>query len=820
MFSLISALVPTMEDEAIMKNMKEVLRKTRKAKHKKSRAAKSKNESDTNEDSISEILSKKWMFSSPPAEDATSPKINAFERMMSKKAEPLAQISPEINGIKKKRKNTTKPKRNKNDADNDKVVDELAPNENDEVQKTNVSLANGMQRFLNGSNSAEAEPGEKKPVVDETITRKRGRNTDTPTLATDSNSSKKRKTKEAKMLLDSNENSIEAPIAETASYRESRPRRSCAGKVNYELLISPDKHLSPDKKESNKKRSIRSKPTKADSDDSMETLVVLDDDLSTPAKSKRPTKLAPLFVKKVPKPAIDPALIEARRNFLLSGLPEDLRNTIDRQKQLDDEILSNDLIAFPLISHVTQLKNESSQVNSDLISSRVKLIKFDDDLEEDAKVQDLSLGQFTDYNADDLVPAVCDSISPVERKPFDDIKAIVKQIKIDFQDFPTYRCYKQLHHKYQSANVQESDSDYMSEIENAVNDENSLFVEIFKPLKFDEFLFQPNPARELRKFLLTWSDRDKGDDYYSDDSGSRHSSRGLNNFAVLSGHNGTGKTASVYALANDQNYQVIEINAGSRRSGKKMLQDLLEATQSHRVKNKSGKLYSTQDESDNSQESNCDASNGAKSIILIEDAELAFESDDGFVSSLQQLINISKRPVILTTNNRSCPHLQKFIQHNEIMYDCPSSANQICKYLSLLCLAANYQINAVTIEHLYALNGHDLRKTINEIEFFIRSGNSRTNDGNLMEFYRRPRRAWLNGGQLNYTNKSLSTVCFESSIVSGCAALSVERANREEISYQQRDLMHEMTEFLIGERCNLAENQRDLAHGKQKIIER
>lgn len=817
-----------MEDETIMKNMKEVLRKTRKAKHKKSRAAKSKNESDTNEDSISEILSKKWMFSCPPAEDVTSPKINAFERMMSKKTEPLAQISPEINGKPtiKKRKKTKKSKHIKDDADNDNVLNELAPNENDKAQKTNISLANGMQRFLNGSNPAEADAGEKKSAVDETTTRKRGRNTDTSTQATDTKSSKKRKTKKEKMLLDSNENSIEAPItepqpeADTASYRESRPRRLCAGKVNYELLISPDKNLSPDKKESNKKRSLRSRSIKVDSDDSMETLEVLDEDLSTPVKSKKQTKLAPLFVKKVPKPAIDPALIEARRNFLLSGLPEDLRNTIDKQKQLDDDILSNDLIAFPLISHVTQLRNEDGQETSDFKSSRVKFVIKVDDLEEDAKVPDLSLKQFIDCNSDDLVQAVCALISPVDRKPLVDIKAIVKQIKIDFGDFATYRCYKQLHHKYQSANVQELDSDYMSEIENGVNDENSLFVDIFKPSKFNEFLFLPNPAQELKKFLLTWSDKDKGDDYDSDDSGSRHSSRSMNNFAVLSGRNGTGKTTSVYALANDLNYKVIEINAGSRRSGKKMLQDLLEATQSHRVKNKSGKLYSTQDESDNSQESNFDAPNGAKSIILIEDAELAFESDDGFVSSLQQLINISKRPVILTTNNRSCPHLQKFIQHNEIMYDCPSSANQISKYLSLLCLAANYQINAVTIEHLYALNGHDLRKTINEIEFFIRSGNSRTNDGNLMEFYRRPRRAWLHGGQLNYTNKSLSTVCFESSIVSGCAAVSVERANRDEISYQQHDLMHEMAEFLVGERCNLAENQRDLTHGKQKIIER
>lgn len=224
-----------------------------------------------------------------------------------------------------------------------------------------------------------------------------------------------------------------------------------------------------------------------------------------------------------------------------------------------------------------------------------------------------------------------------------------------------------------------------------------------------------------------------------------------------------------------------------------MLQDLLEATQSHRVKNSDSE--SSQDDE--------------KSIILIEDAELVFESDDGFAASLQQLINISKRPVLLTTNSRSCQHLQRFIAHNEIAFD--PGAHQIGKYLSLLCLAANYQIAPAAIEHLYALNGRDLRKTINEIEFFIRTG-AATNDGNLVDFYRRPRREV----QQSSPEKALSKLRLASSIGSSFA---VRRAIDDETSYQQRDLTNEMRDYLAA-RCNPVEIQRDLAEGKQKIIER
>ena len=812
-----------MEDVKIMENMKEVLKKARKSKHKKSRSHQKAKSIETNDDAISDILSKKWMFSSPPsahikqaAEDSL-PKLNAFEMLMSKKPDPLEQIAPEMNGIKKKRKYMKKPKYNKLEDEADDKSEEIRYDENSQALNTVDSSANGMRRFLNKDSPEEKQ----KPKV-ETPKRKRNRNDLTVETPVTENKIKKRKTKEI-IMLDSNDNSLVLPSkvtpesdVETSTYQSGRPRRSCAGKINYEVLLSPEKTKEklPENKEESCQRPTRSNTSKK-ADGSMEPLVIDDE---SPVKKNLPKKLAPVFVKKVPKPSIDPAVKEARRNFLLLGLPDDLRISINKQKQFEDEILFNELIAFPSISHVTQLKSEDdNEIITESLwqTSLVKIKANEVECHEENRQRLLKRGKLTN----DIVP-VSHKLSLTERETIDDAKKLVRQMKEEFGSFHTNRCYKQLAKKYQKANTTETDSDYLSQGDCSTNENNSLFVDIFKPNKFDEFLVNVKPIQELRKFLLTWNDKDKSEEYDSEESW--QSSKGPNNFAVLTGPNGSGKTSSIYALANDLNYQVIEINAGSRRSGKKMLQDLSEATQSHRVKNKSGKLFSSEEESvQSSQGFSCDASNSAKSIILIEDAELVFESDEGFASSIQQLINISKRPVILTTNNRTCQHLQKFIQHNEIIYQRPKNVDHIAKYLSVLCLAANYQINVVATKHLYTLNGHDLRKTINEIEFFIRSESAASTDSNLMKFYKRPRREWFrNDQQMHYGNKTLSSVCFESSIVSSFATMAKERLDDDDASCQQRQLMDEMAEFFTERQSNAVEIQPDLAHGKQKIIER
>lgn len=796
----------TIDSEKIIENMKAVLKATKKSKSRKKKRHKKSDNNNTEDDdksssdeAIADLMTKTWKMKSPIIDQKIqkSPpkvKVNAFEKLMnhSKKIE-LTSLEVQLDGSQKKQKRKyTKRKIKPQEGEPDKIDPESDLSMLDEESliqlskrrsgtnttpssKTSPTL-NGIQKFFNVKQNESLSLNTTQIINQEIenddedikVTRKRNRGKDnTVSVPVENTPKRRRKTKEENILLDTNEN-----VEEIDSSQSIRPKRSCANKINYSFLESPDKP-SPGKKKIRRRRIASS--------DEDSSFAVIEIDENSPVLEKKNVKLAPVFVKKLPKPAIDPAVREARRNFLFSNeLPSNLRATIDKQKQLDDEILSNDLVAFPTISHITQSTSEHNHYEN-LVNSK---FKFREELNDDCEctLEPLVFGCFTDCLNE--VPEKIETVSYDHASP-ENIKQIVSKIKDTSGSFPVNRLFKQLLRKHKDAALDSSDISF----------QNSSFIDIYKPTSSDEFLLLRQPIEELKKFLTTWNDRNSKFDDYDSDSNSRSSFKGLmcNNYVVLSGNNGVGKTSSVYALANDLNYEVIEINAGSRRSGKKMLQDLYEATQSHRVEKRT--------EDSNSEQLQSDTSLDRRTIILIEDAEIAFDSDDGFISSIQQLINITKRPVILTTNNRECPHLQRFIQYNEIIYTSPQSITAT-KYLTLLSLAtaSTYQhrrIDETEIERLYSLNECDLRKTINEIEFFVRTDGNSKRGGNLLEIYgnhhqSRNKKPSVSG------RKNLARRCFESSIISSYSHMISTfemHEEKEELSHHSSNLISEMTYY-------------------------
>ncbi|XP_056407354.1 ATPase family AAA domain-containing protein 5-like [Hyla sarda] len=129
--------------------------------------------------------------------------------------------------------------------------------------------------------------------------------------------------------------------------------------------------------------------------------------------------------------------------------------------------------------------------------------------------------------------------------------------------------------------------------------EDVLWTEKYQPHNSSELIGNSAAIRRLHSWLREWKiraekeekrmlkagkDKDDswsvGDFHDSEDSDEEDS---LCNTLLISGPPGVGKTAAVYACAQELGFKVFEVNASCQRSGRQILAQLKEATQSHQV---------------------------------------------------------------------------------------------------------------------------------------------------------------------------------------------------------------------------------------------
>lgn len=142
------------------------------------------------------------------------------------------------------------------------------------------------------------------------------------------------------------------------------------------------------------------------------------------------------------------------------------------------------------------------------------------------------------------------------------------------------------------------------------------------------------------------------------------------------------------------------MNASSRRTGKKILKELEEATKSHRIKK--NKHKSPFERITNKNETSKISQN---SLILLEDIDLIFEEDEGFVSAAYQLASNTKRPIVMTCKN-TCPHLNKMAPQQNKVYFHKATGKRVSILLELISLAeTDYRLphNCLMVNDLYIL---------------------------------------------------------------------------------------------------------------------
>ncbi|XP_070524431.1 enhanced level of genomic instability 1 isoform X2 [Cardiocondyla obscurior] len=428
-------------------------------------------------------------------------------------------------------------------------------------------------------------------------------------------------------------------------------------------------------------------------------------------KRKPKEKLAPLFTK---RRKADPTILTAKRSFLQSDI-------IDVENKNTDHKTNNgiSMLPFPSISHVTQLENESYP------TSPVINHKFSKKIEKNY-LPSIDINNYKCITNCRETQGVTTTIDKPVKENVEQVLLEIEKVCSDVRSM--WETVSKINSEKKSTSRTRGKKTRALErkkMENDRNEENQSYncawTFKYKPMSAQEIVGNEEAAGKLKDWLSGWrasltkeDDGSSGDDFYSSDYSS--SCNDINNqVAVLLGPHGSGKSASVYAIAEELGYSVLEVNASSRRTGKRISKELQEATKSHRIKK--NKQKSPFEQNTNKDKTSKISQN---SLILLEDIDLIFEEDEGFVSAAYQLASNTKRPIVMTCRDK-CPHLYKMAPQQNKIYFHKVSGSRATALLELISLAeTGYRIPHNCLVKL--LQAGDLRQALLQLQYLSLSG--------------------------------------------------------------------------------------------------
>ena len=197
------------------------------------------------------------------------------------------------------------------------------------------------------------------------------------------------------------------------------------------------------------------------------------------------------------------------------------------------------------------------------------------------------------------------------------------------------------------------------------------WTEKYRPRKLEEIKGQNDAILKLKEFLRNFGKK--------------------KNAILLYGPPGTGKTSLAYALANEIDSEIFELNASDLRNKEKLKEILKPAVEQKSLMKKN-------------------------KIILVDEVDGISESDYGGLSELLEIIQSSTYPIIITANdiwNRKFSSLRKkceILQLKEINY------NVIKQVISEISRKEQLVIDDYFITELAVKAKGDLRAAINDLQ--------------------------------------------------------------------------------------------------------
>lgn len=246
-----------------------------------------------------------------------------------------------------------------------------------------------------------------------------------------------------------------------------------------------------------------------------------------------------------------------------------------------------------------------------------------------------------------------------------------------------------------------------------------------------------------------------------------------NNAMLVSGPHGCGKTAAVYAVAKELGFEVFEINPSSRRCGKDITDKVGDMTRNHMVHHSSAQVPAEPVDAEEKRVDDAladDLKTGRQgtmnsffqsqpaepkappkpkpkaistekklvdsklpdtsrqppreqkqSLILIEEADVLYKEDSNFWPTVVNLIQTSKRPIVITCNDESVIDISALSLHGILRFTSPPTTLAV-DYMLSVAACEGHVLKRSAIQSLYEIRGLDLRASLMDLNYWCQFG--------------------------------------------------------------------------------------------------
>lgn len=200
----------------------------------------------------------------------------------------------------------------------------------------------------------------------------------------------------------------------------------------------------------------------------------------------------------------------------------------------------------------------------------------------------------------------------------------------------------------------------------------------YRPNSLKEVVNQEEAIEKLKDFVLNFKEQDK-------------------NAIILYGPAGSGKTASVYALAEQYDLELVEMNASDKRT-KSVVKEIVGKAANF------GSIY------------------GKKKVILVDEADgISGRADRGGLAELKRAIKDSKAPMILTANDLYRSGFKKVRQVCEKAEFGELGIRDTMRRLKYICKQEAVKYESKVLREIAHQAQGDLRAAINNLELIAQN---------------------------------------------------------------------------------------------------